>query len=100
MKLLMIKKKEGTPWFLKRRSGCVYIHADAAAASLTRGAGAICHMDTRCAAVLLHRRRTRGAGVSYDMGTRRAAVLLFRDPMRADYSRRVRVTSVVDYKLV
>ena len=66
----------------------------------TRGAGAVCHMDTRCAAVLLHRRRTRGAGVSYDMGTRRAAVLLFRDPMRADYSRRVRVTSVVDYKLV
>ena len=38
MKLLMIKKKEGTPWFLKRRSGCVYIHAAAASLLLRQEA--------------------------------------------------------------
>ena len=33
----MIKKKEGTPWFLKRRSGCVY----------SRGGGGELTLETR-----------------------------------------------------
>ena len=56
------------------------------------GAGAVCHMDTRCAAVLLHRRRIRGAGASYDMCTRCAVVLLFRDPTEVNYSRLITVS--------
>ena len=37
MKLLMIKKKEGTPWFLKRRSGCVYSRGGGELTLETRG---------------------------------------------------------------
>ena len=37
MKLLMIKKKEGTPWFFKRRSGCVYSRGGGELTLETRG---------------------------------------------------------------
>ena len=63
----------------------------------TRGAGARCHTHTRCAAVLLKRRRTRGAGDAYDVCTRCAAVLLSRDPIRADYSRRITIASAIHH---
>ena len=37
MKLLMIKKEEGTPWFIKRRSGCVYSRGGGGLTLETRG---------------------------------------------------------------
>ena len=44
-------------------------------------------MHTRCAAVLLIRRRTRGAGAAYDVCTGCAAVLLFHTLTSSSYSR-------------